>query len=263
MTTTPGDVLKAIRAQSPLVQCITNYVAMNVSANVLLATGASPAMVHASEESGDFTAVVGALTINIGTLSPSWVEGMTTAINAAHTHSKPWVFDPVAHFATPYRSGVARDILSLEPTVIRGNASEILALSGRSGSGKGVDAGDAVAAAKDGARELAVRYKSIVAVTGEQDFVTDGTRAAHIEGGSPFMPQVTALGCALTCLTGAGIAAVEDPFDATVGVLAIYGAAGREAGKTADGPGSFAWKFLDALNALAPEDVSAELVGYR
>ncbi|MGP1395241.1 MAG: hydroxyethylthiazole kinase [Inquilinaceae bacterium] len=246
----PSASLAAMRAATPLVQCITNFVAMNIAANTLLAAGASPAMVHAPEESGEFAAIAGALTVNIGTLSPTWVDGMTAAVESARRASRPWVLDPVALYATSYRRGVAARLMDLSPTIVRGNASEILALSGGDSAGQGVDAGDPVEAAKDGARALAARRGCVVAVTGAVDFVTDGTRAATVTGGSPLMPKVTALGCALTCLVGAFAAAAPDPFDATVGALATFAAAGEIAARDATGPGSFAWRFLDALAAL-------------
>ena len=258
MTHSPARSLAAMREAAPLVQCITNYVAMNFAANVLLAAGASPAMVHTPEESGQFAVVAGALTINIGTLSPEWVEGMTRAAASARHSGRPWVLDPVAHFATSYRKATIQKLLIQRPTIIRGNASEILALAGESTSGKGVDAGDAVEAAEAAARSLAAKHGCTIAVTGETDFVTDGARAARIAGGSPLMPRVTATGCALTALVGAFVAVTpEDPFGASLGALAMFKAAGSRAGAGATGPGSFAVAFLDALHALAPADLDA------
>ena len=134
---TPTAALTELRAQAPLVHCITNYVAMNIAANVTLAAGASPAMIHAIEEVADFAPICGALTINIGTLSAPWVEPMTAAAKAAKAASVPWVLDPVAHFATPYRAKVAQDLLALQPEIVRGNASETIALAGGAGAGKG------------------------------------------------------------------------------------------------------------------------------
>ncbi len=250
VTTSPADAFAATRAATPLVHCITNYVAMNVAANTLLAAGASPAMLHAAEEAGEFAAVADALTINIGTLSPSWVEGMVAAIEGARRAGRPWVLDPVALQVSAYRRDVAMRLMDLSPTILRGNASEILAVAGDSGAGRGADATDSVAAAESGARRLAGERGCVVAVTGAVDFVTDGARAVRITGGSALMPQVTALGCALSCLVGAFAAAVPDPFDATVGALASFATAGEIAAEKAEGPGSFGWRFLDALAAL-------------
>jgi hydroxyethylthiazole kinase len=249
--TQPSELLAQLRAQSPLVQIITNHVAMNVTANVMLAAGASPAMVHAQEEAAEFAGLARAVVVNIGTLSAPWIVGMKRAAAAAGAGGKPWVLDPVAHFATGFRRRTVAELLALHPTIVRGNASEILALAGVASAGQGVDSGDPVERAETAARRLAVVHHAVIAVTGEVDFVTDGQRPARIEGGSPLMPKVTALGCALTALCG-GFAAVApgEPFDATVAALAMFAAAGSEAGRGAAGPGSFAVRFLDALAAV-------------
>lgn len=264
----PGAALRRVRASAPLVQNITNYVAMNTVANVLLAVGASPAMVHAREEAGEFARLAHALTINIGTLSPDWLDGMRVAAAAAADSGRPWVLDPVAVGATRLRREAAAALLALGPRLVRGNASEILALAPAgpdrgsadgagdatpAAGGRGVDATDPVAAAELAAVALAERQGCVVAVTGEVDFVTDGRRAAHIANGHVLMPQVTALGCALTGVCGAFLGAGCDPFEGTVSALAYYGLAGEHAARGADGPGSFALCFLDALAGLTAD----------
>lgn len=251
------QILAALQTQSPLVHCITNYVAMNIAANVVLAAGASPAMVHAADEVADFVPLSGALTINIGTLSPAWVSAMQKAADAAKAAGKPWVLDPVAHFATPYRGVVVQDLIARGPAIIRGNASEILALSGAASAGKGADSGDSVADAESAATALASAQGCVVAVTGAVDFVTDGIRAARISGGSDLMPMVTAMGCALTALTGA-FAAVAPPFEGTVAALALFAEAGTRADQLANGPGSFQVAFLDALSQVTPADLAGD-----
>lgn len=258
MTQTPATLLAALRATPPLVQCITNYVAMNIAANVVLAAGASPAMVSDVEEAEEFAAIAGALTVNIGTLSPPFVAGMRAAIAGAQAAGRPWVLDPVACQATAYRRHVSAELVRLRPTIIRGNASEVLSLAGEASRGQGVDGRDSVAAAEEGARWLAHETGGVVAVTGEVDFVTDGTRAVRIAGGSAWMPMNTALGCSLTCLCGAYAAVAADPFDATVAALAHFAVAGTRAHEGASGPGSFAPRFLDALQAVTPEALEAE-----
>ena len=248
---TATDLFERMRATNPLVQCITNYVAMNYAANVLLAAGASPAMVHTPEESGEFAAIAGALTVNIGTLSPNWVEGMIAAAKAANRAGKPWVLDPVAHFATGYRRDAVAELLKLKPTVIRGNASEIIALGGGQSAGQGVDSGDPVEQAEEAARGLAIAQGAIVAITGEVDFVTDGKRSVRIAGGSDLMPKVTATGCSLTALVGAYLAITPDQaFEATVAALGNFAVAGEIAANTANGPASFMTAFIDGLHRL-------------
>ena len=256
MTETPstaghhGAALERLREAAPLVHCITNYVAMQIAANAVLAAGASPAMLHAPEEAGEFAALAGALTINIGTISQHWLDGMTRAVEAANAHDRPWVLDPVAVGATAFRRAAGERLLALNPTVIRGNASEILALAEAGGASKGADSGDPVEAAAEAAQALAARSGGVVAVTGATDLVTDGTRTARIANGHPLMPKVTALGCALTAVLGGFLASGDDPFDATTSALAYFGLAGERAAGSAAGPGSFAVAFLDALCAI-------------
>lgn len=250
---TPGPALARMRAAAPLVQNITNYVAMNPMANILLAAGASPAMVHAREEAAEFAAIADALTINIGTLSADWLESMVEAATAANAAGTPWVLDPVAVGATAFRRGAGESLVALGPTLIRGNASEILALAQQAESGKGVDANDSVAAAESAATRLARATGAVIAVTGPVDFVTDGRRAARVANGHPLMPRVTALGCSLTGVAGAFLGARCDPFEGTVAALAYYGFAGEMAAVGAPGPGTFAVRFLDALAGVDPD----------
>ncbi|WP_299783352.1 hydroxyethylthiazole kinase [uncultured Roseobacter sp.] len=251
------DVVSALHRQSPLVHCITNYVAMNIAANVLLAAGASPAMVHAEAEVADFVPVSGALTINIGTLSPAWVRAMQKAADTATASDTAWVLDPVAHFATPYRGQVVRDLIARGPAIVRGNASEILALSGTATAGKGADSGNSVADAEGAATAFAKAQGCVVAITGQEDFVTDGTRKAHVAGGSELMPKVTAMGCSLTALMGACVA-VAPPFEAALTALSMFGYAGERAARTANGPGSFQVAFLDALSQTKPVNFAGD-----
>ncbi len=251
-------MLEAVRGQSPLVQNITNYVAMMISANVLLAAGASPAMVHAEEEVADFVAIASALVVNIGTLSPSWVSGMERAAKAAAQAGKPWVLDPVGCGATPYRTEVARRLAALKPTLIRGNASEIMALAGAAGAApKGVDSSAGSHEAIESARGLAKETGGVVAVTGETDFVVSATRTAAIEGGDVLMTASTGIGCALSALSGAFLAASPDAFDATVGVMAVYASAGSIAARGAGGPGDIPARLCNALYRLDREELRA------
>ncbi|QJQ94305.1 MULTISPECIES: hydroxyethylthiazole kinase [Halomonadaceae] len=254
-----GAHLARLRATAPLIHNITNLVAMNSMANVLLAIGASPAMMHAREEAAEFAARADALTINIGTPSPPWVAAMAEAAEAARAAGKPWVFDPVAVGATGYRRDIAARLLALKPSVVRGNASEILALEAHTTAGRGVDSSDPADAAKQAAHRLARRIGGVVAVTGETDLISDGRRLARIRGGHALMPRVTTLGCALTGVVAAFLANAEEPFEACVAALASYAIAGESAGRHARGPGSFMPLFLDTLYELDPATLNDRL----
>lgn len=249
--------VRQVREAAPLVQNITNYVSMDVSANALLAFGASPAMVHAEEEVADFVAISQALVINIGTLSPSWVRGMVLAVQAAESHGKPWVLDPVGTGATPYRTSVARDLSRRGPAVIRGNASEILALAGASEvATKGVDSVHESDHALEVAKELGRELGCVIAVTGAMDYVTDGDRVMSITNGHPMMTRITALGCAATAMVAACLAVEDDPLIAAGHALAVLGVCGESAAEQADGPGTLRLRLIDALYLLDDHSLS-------
>ncbi|MDB5648704.1 MAG: thiM [Hyphomicrobiales bacterium] len=260
-----GRLLAKMRAAHPLVQNITNFVAMDIAANVLLAAGAAPAMVHAPEESPEFVRLAAALVVNTGTLSRTQAESMEVATIAARSHGTPWVLDPVGAGATRFRDETVQKLLRHRPMVIRGNASEIMAVARGAGltletaRPRGVDSANTTDEAEALARLLARHCFCIVAATGAVDVVTDGKRMIRLANGSPLMTRVTALGCALSALVGAFVGLGEDPFIATVAALAIYGVAGEIAAETARGPGSFRVEFIDCLDRIGPDDVKARL----
>ena len=253
-------LLARVREQGPLVHCITNFVAMDAAANAVLAIGASPAMVHAREEVAEFAGIASALTVNIGTLTPEWVESMKTAARAATAAGKPWVLDPVGVGATSLRRKSAAELLALKPTVVRGNASEIMVLAGLTDAGqKGVDSTQSSDAAEEPARRLARTTGGSVVVTGAVDIATDGTRLFRIANGHPLMPRVTALGCSLTAITGAFLAVEKDALLAATVATALFGLAGEIAARTAKGPGSLRVGLMDALHTLDEPAIRAGL----
>ncbi len=256
---TPSSTYLALREHQPLVQCITNYVSMDIAANVLNASGASPAMVHDSREAGEFASIAAAVVVNIGTPSPPWVDGMLAAVTVARERAIPWVLDPVAVGATSYRRETVRALLAHEPTVIRGNPSEIRSLALSTTEGKGVDSASTTSAAEEAAATLAQRTGAVVVVTGEEDLVTDGERTFAVLGGDSRMPMITALGCALSALVGTCCAVETDPVAASTIALAMFAAAGERAGERAEGPGSLRWRLLDELSTLPPEALAGRV----
>jgi hydroxyethylthiazole kinase len=271
--TTPRDALAAVtgarltalRDAHPLVQMITNFVSMDMAANVLLAAGAAPAMVFAPEESPDFVRKASALVVNTGTLSAAGAQAMEVATTAARTHGVPWVLDPVGAGATRFRDDTITRLLRHRPTVIRGNASEIIAvarlagLTQDAGAPRGVDSAHETWQVEGLATTLARHGACIVAATGAIDIVTDGHTLIRLANGSPLMTKVTALGCALTGYVGAFVGLGGDPFEATVSALAAYAVAGDIAAEQATGPATFRMAFIDALYGLHASDVQQRL----
>ena len=257
-TTISNDVLSAaiaaVRTKSPLVHSITNYVVMNNSANALLSIGASPVMAHWKDEMEEMTAIAGALVINIGTLDTEWIEGMKAAGLAASRRGTPIVLDPVGAGATSQRTNAAWEIINLcHPTIIRGNGSEIMALVDANVKSKGVDSSASSDDALSAAKKLAAETGAVVVISGETDYITNGTDVFTVEGGNPIMTSVTGMGCTATALVGAFAAVEADPMVAATAAMAVMSLAGERAAVNARGNGSMQMHFLDELYNLTPE----------
>lgn len=253
-----ADNLQKIRESKPLIHNITNFVVMNLTANVLLASGASPVMAHADNEVEEMVDHAAALVLNIGTLTDGWVTTMIKAGRRASELGKPIILDPVGAGATQLRTNAVKAILAQTwVSIIRGNASEILSMAGANAIAKGVDATNSVTEATEAAGVLARELGTTLAITGVSDLVTDGRRTLRIEGGHSLMPAVTGTGCAATALIGAFHAVDKDPLSAAATALAFFGIAGETAGQRAAGPGSFTVHLLDALYSLTPEEVES------
>ena len=255
MTISPGTTLRAIRERRPLVHQITNYVVMNETANATLALGALPVMAHAAEEVEEMTGIASALVINIGTLSPPWVEAMLLAGEAATARMLPVVLDPVGAGATGYRTATAQRILDrVEVTVLRGNAGEVATLVGARAEVRGVESMGTETAAPELAREAAARLGVVASVTGPVDHVSDGERVLAVANGHELLAAVSGTGCIASALTGCFLAAKpEAPLEAAAEALAAFGVAAEDAAAGAAGPGSFHVRLYDALAALDPD----------
>ncbi len=249
-------LIENLRQQQPLVHNITNYVVMNNTANGLLALGASPVMAHACEEVADMAAIASALVINIGTLSEQWIKSMNIAMQVAGAKGTPIVFDPVGAGATSYRTATCKQLLEqTAPTIIRGNASEIMSVAGSAIHTRGVDSSASSSDAEEAAKELAKAFQCCVIVSGEVDFITDGERMLKVRNGHPMMPRVTGLGCTATAIVGAFSAVATDAVLAATAAMVTMGICGEIAAQQAGGPGSFQMHFLDALYNLNPQQV--------
>lgn len=250
------SALEELRAQVPLVQCLTNSVVVNFTANALLALGASAAMVDNPGESGPFARVAGGVLVNLGTPTAEQREAMLEAAAAANEADTPWVLDPVAVGSLPVRTPLSYTLRDLRPTVVRGNASEIIAVTGGGQGGRGVDAADAVDAAVPAARALAASTGGVVAVSGAIDVVTDGNDLARVANGHPLLTRVTGGGCALGAVMAAFAAVDDDRFATTVAAITVYTIAAELAAVRAPSPGTFAVAFLDALAEIDPSIVA-------
>ena len=256
--------ISAVRERSPLVHSITNFVVMNLNANVLLAAGASPVMAHAHEEVQAMAGIAQSLVLNIGTLEPAWIESMRLALLTATQRGIPAVLDPVGAGATAYRNQSIELLLNTaSPTVIRGNGSEIMSVAGANVQTRGVDSGAAANDALGAARALVGRTGGVVCVSGQTDHIVDGTRWALLSNGHPWMTKITGVGCSATALIGAFCAVQPDAWRATVSAMALMGVVGEVAAEKAvvrkQGVGSMQVLMLDELQLLDQPTFDARL----
>lgn len=259
-----AEAASKVRANNPMAGSITNSVTIDFVANAQLAVGGSAAMVYLPDEGECLVAAGGAIYINMGTLLPVYEETLPRTAAAAHAAGKPWVLDPVGIGIGSLRTKLLRGFKPYKPAIVRGNASEIIALAGlwdlkgdasELSRARGVDTTDTVAAARDAAVALARYTGGAVAVSGESDLVTDGSTVAYSTGGSALMGKVTGFGCSL-----GGVAAVYAtqayPFTAALAAVAHYNVAGTRAAAAADAPASFKVAFIDELYRATPDDIA-------
>ena len=260
MSVSPGATLRALRERKPLVHQITNYVVMNETANATLALGALPVMAHAREEVEEMVGLASALVLNIGTLSPHWVEAMLLAGKAANAGGVPVVLDPVGAGATRYRTETARRILGeVDVAVLRGNQGEVATLVGVAAEVRGVESigggGEPTELARTAAETLGV----VASVTGPVDHVSDGSSVLTVANGHELLAAVTGTGCMASAMTGCFLAVKRDaPLEAAAEALAAFGVAAEDAARDARGPGSFHVGLYDALANLDPGTLDSQ-----
>lgn len=261
------NIVKAVeevRATNPMAGSVTNTVTIDFVANAQLAVGGSAAMVYLPDEGECLVAAGGAVYLNMGTQFPIYTETIPRTAAAAFNAGKPWVIDPVGIGIGQQRTDLLLEVKQHKPTIIRGNASEIIALAGLwdlAGTAedlsraRGVDSTDEVAAARDAAVALARYTGGAVAVSGQTDLVTNGEVVAYSHGGSSLMSKVTGFGCSQGGVL-AVYACVADPFTAALAGVAHYNIAGRRAEELASAPASFKVAFIDELYKVSPEEIA-------
>jgi hydroxyethylthiazole kinase len=245
LTADAADVLERVRTRCPRVHCITNAVAQNFSANMLLALGAVPSMTIAPDEVGEFAARADALLVNLGTFDAERRAAAEIAIGSVTEEGRPWVLDPVFVERSTRRTAFAKVLASRRPSAMRLNRAEFTALADAPLSERGLGA-------------YALEIHAALGLTGETDLVTDGKRLARIANGHPLMAKVTAMGCAASAIVATCLAVEPDAWKATAAALMLFGVAGEIAGARAAGPGSFAAAMLDAIYALDGDMLQGE-----
>lgn len=257
------DVVEAVKKSNPMAPSITNTVTINFVANAQLAVGGSAAMVYMPDEGETLARMAGAFYINMGTIFTIYEQTLPHTAKTLYDNKKPWVLDPVAVGIGELRTNILKQFKAYKPSIIRGNASEIIALAGLweldggtdTSRVRGVDSTDSVVAAREAAVALALHTGGAVAVSGETDLVTDGETVAHSSGGSYFLGKITGAGCALGGVM-AVYATMANPFTAALTAHSIFNLAGAKAEKASRGPGAFQVCFLDELYKASAEGIA-------
>lgn len=255
--------VETVRQTNPMAGSVTNSVTINFVANAQLAVGGSAAMVYLPDEAQFLAQTGGAAYINVGTLTPVYEKTLPGMAEILHNSGKPWVLDPVAIGIGDLRTRLLQTFKPYKPAIIRGNASEIIALAGlwglaggtKTSNVRGVDSQDPVSAARAAAVALAGWTGGAVAVSGKQDLITDGSVIAVSHGGSHFMEKITGSGCSLGGVM-AVYATAASGFIAALTGSAVYNLAGCRAAEKADGPASFQVHFLDELYKAKPREIA-------
>lgn len=250
MTNLDGTLINRLRTERPLVLCLTNGVVRNFTANLLLAAHAVPAMLEDAKEAEEMLQTcANGLLVNVGTYSQAQASVMRAAVATVQARSLPWVLDPVAVGLLSPRTALCHELMALyPPTLIRGNASEILALAGHSALARGPETADTSETALPAAQALAHATGAAVLVTGPADYATDGIQTHAIIGGHEMMTRVTGMGCAMGALAAALCSVADNALQAAVACSQLFSHAGVQAASRATSPGSFATEFLDAVD---------------
>jgi len=255
-----SQAVKDVHASNPLASSWTNFVTINLVANAQLAVGGRAAMCFLPDEAKPLAFISKSIYINAGTLQPISASALPEAAKAAVELKKPWVLDPVAAGLGDTRNAILKELKQYKPDIIRGNASEIMALANlwelqtQNGSVDGVDAKDSVDAALPSAKALASYTGGAVAVSGEMDIVLDNKCICNIYGGSAMLKSITGAGCSLGGVMAVYLS-VSDAFTAAVTGSAVYKWASQNAEKPSIGTFSFQTAFIDNLSLLNPETI--------
>jgi len=250
------NYLQLVRDKNPLIMNITNFVVMNNTANAVLALGASPMMIHAKSELEEAVQIADSLVINVGTLDEYWAESMIIASKIAQQTKTPWILDPVGAGISTFRNEVLKKLLENQPTVIRGNASEIVAIHTFSNPAqKGVDSTIDSDKAIESAYKIYQKTGAIVCISGNKDYIV-GDKIIEVNNGNSMMTKVTGLGCSATAIIGCFLALKKDSFIESVSGVSVFSIAGELASNNSKGPGSLQLNLYDSLYHISEKEIN-------
>lgn len=248
-----------IKAATPLIHHLTNFVTVNDCANITLAIGASPVMANDVAEVEEVTTCASAVVLNIGALNGSTATAMLAAGKKANSLGIPVVFDPVGVGVTGFRKEFANRIIAeIKLAVIKGNVAEIKALAGQQQGVRGVDSIADDSDAEDVAKALAKKFGCVVAVSGKTDIITDGEKSCLVLNGNEMLAGVTGTGCMATSLTASFCGVTSNYFVAAAAGITVMGIAGELAKQrltVQQGLGTFRVGIFDAVSTMTSETI--------
>jgi hydroxyethylthiazole kinase len=254
----PFALLERVRTQSPVVHHLTNWVTIYDCAQVVKVLGASPVMAHAPEEVEEMARLAAALVLNIGTLTVEVVRAMKLAAQSANDKGIPVILDVCGAGATSLRDRKCFELLEeVRIDLIKGNASEVARISGAPVRTKGVDAARVEMDLEEVGRNLALRRRCTVVITGPEDLVVDGSRRFVVKNGHPLMSRVVGTGCMAASVIGAFAAVEQDLALAAAAGLVCFNVAAELAAELSPGPGAFKVKLFDCLSDLDEATLTA------
>jgi len=254
-----ADFMESVRRKRPLVHHITNYVTVNDCANVALCAGGSPVMTDSAKDIDEMVSLASAVVLNIGTLNERTIESMIQAGKAANKKGIPVILDPVGAGATKYRTDTVWKILdNVKVSIIKGNEGEIGFLAGEGGKVVGVDSEGMSGDKTNAAKSLAIRTKTVVAMTGKEDVVSDGTRTCVLNNGHDLMGTVSGTGCMASSVVGCYAGTIDNMFSAAVAAITVFNVAGEIAATKSSGPGTFKVNLMDVMQNLTGKDVTSK-----
>lgn len=251
-----NTIRNSVYEKKPLIHCITNPISINQCANAVLAAGARPVMAEHPLEVAEITQTASALMLNIANITDVRMESIKKAADAAQKSHIPSVLDIVGISCSRLRRNYVHELLAVHiPTVIKGNYSEICALSDETYKSEGVDSHPSATFRKtlDSAVSSAQKYNTVILASGKTDIITDGKKAAYIHNGTPRLAEITGTGCMQGALTAVYLSVAEG-FASAVTACTVMGICG-ELASHAEGMGSFYISLLDSLSLLTNSDI--------
>lgn len=251
-----NEIRKKTVDKNPLIHCITNPISINQCANGVLAVGARPMMAEHPLEVAEITQTADAIALNLANITDIRMQSAKISAQTAQNNNIPFIIDAVGVSCSKLRRTFMNDFMKeFKPTAIKGNYSEIYALSDESYSSAGVDADKTLTLEKISktAVKLAHKHNTMVLVSGKTDIVTDGKTVVYINNGTAQLAQITGTGCLLGVLCGCYLA-VDKSINALITACAVLGISG-ELAQTEKGNGTFFVNLMDNLSVLKDEQI--------